>query len=218
MRHQVAGSPPTLPRRGRLPIYLALLLIFVFVFTAGLLGCIVEMPPEATAPAETKPGEVSFELVGPSDSAILVPVHIRSQRPENGEGSEGPFNFVLDTGATLTCIDSDLARRLDLPERFGIVGKGVGIGGAGRVGLVEIDVLEVGSASAEALTACTLSLSAMREAGLDVQGLLGLNFLRAFRVTIDFQRRALNLEKEAAGLRGSPSPGTRGALRRPRAG
>ena len=37
-------------------------------------------------------------------------------------------------------------------------------------------------------------LQSLRGAELDVDGLLALNFLREYRVTLDFERRALKLE------------------------
>jgi len=64
----------------------------------------------------TEPGDVPFELAPPNDAAIIVPVKI------NGHG---PFKFVLDTGATFTCIDQKLVDQLKLPEWRGQFGIGV---------------------------------------------------------------------------------------------
>ena len=44
------------------------------------------------------------------------------------------------------------------------------------------------------VTVCTLDLANIREAGLEVRGLLGLNVLKAYRVTIDFKRSVLSLQ------------------------
>lgn len=130
---------------------------------------------------------VAFDLAGPGEAAVVVPVEI------NGEG---PFPLVLDTGATLTCLDESLAERLGLPEARGRLGVGVGVGGeGGRMRLVEVESLRVGDATAEGLTACTLDLSGFGDVGVDAQGLLGLNFLRSFRVTLDFQEERLLLER-----------------------
>lgn len=151
---------------------------------AGSMACMVEMPAEVSAPSEVLPGEVAFELAA-GDSAIIVPVHIDEQ---------GPFRFILDTGATLTCLDSALARKLGLKERAGVMGRGVGVRSEGRVSMLAIDRFEVGSAAAKDLTACALDLQSLRGAGIDVDGLVGLNFLREYRVTLDFERRALSLD------------------------
>lgn len=130
---------------------------------------------------------VAFELAGPGEAAVLVPVHV---------DGEGPFQLVVDTGATLTCLDRELVERLDLPDARGQRGVGFGIGGdgGGRMRLVEVESLRVGDATAEGLTACTVDLSAIRGAGIPAEGLLGLDFLRSFRVTFDFEARRLLLE------------------------
>lgn len=147
-------------------------------------ACTVPMPAGTSSPSEVAPGEVAFELAS-GDSAIVVPVRIDGQ---------GPFRLILDTGATLTCLDAAVAKKLGLEERTGVIGRGFGVSSEGQVGMVGIGRLEIGSAAAEDLTACTLDLQSLRGAGLEVDGLLGLNFLREYRVTLDFERRALKLE------------------------
>jgi predicted aspartyl protease len=145
---------------------------------------IAEPAGEAGAAGETG---VSFELAGPGGAALLVPVYV------NGSG---PHGFVLDTGATMTCIDAGLAARLDLPGAGGRVGVGMGIGQEpGALELVTIDSLRVGAATATGLTACALGLDQFRAMGLEVEGLLGLNYLREFRVTLDFDAERLVLER-----------------------
>ena len=164
-------------------LFVRILALFAAVVWCS--ACVFQMPSEATAPAETQPGEVALELAQ-GGSAVIVPVHINGQ---------GPFRLILDTGATLTCVDADLAKKLGLTERAGIIGHGFGIGSQGQVGMVAIESLEVGSASAKDLTACTLDLKSFRGAGLQVDGLLGLNFLRDYRMTLDFERSVLVLDK-----------------------
>lgn len=152
-----------------------------------LLGCDAGLPARVEAPVDSAAGEVGFELAGFGGAALIVPVYV------NGEG---PFDLVLDTGATLTCIDQELAQQLGLQERRGQVALGAGVGGAGRVRLVTVDSLRVGDARSYALSACVLDLQQLRSISPRVQGLLGLNFLRSFRVTLDFNRNVLLLEGE----------------------
>lgn len=68
-------------------------------------------------------------------------------------------------------------------------------GGAGSIRLVEIDSMAVGDARAESLIGCALDLEQLGSLGLNARGLLGLNFLRAFRVTLDFEAGRLTLEQ-----------------------
>lgn len=149
-------------------------------------ACQPGAPARVEMPADSSAGEISFEWAGPSEAAILVPVHI------NGRG---PYSFVLDTGATLTCVDQALATELSLPEERGQIGFGAGIGGAGRMRLVRTDSLRVGAARAEDLPVCALDLSSARQAGIEFDGLLGLNFLRPFRMGLDFERAVLSLQE-----------------------
>jgi hypothetical protein len=157
----------------------------LLVLVLPLWACTVQMPAERMRPSEAGPGEVAIELASGA-SAVIVPVRIHG---------EGPFRFILDTGATLTCIDTVLATKLNLDPRTGVIGRGFGVGSQGRVGMVTIDSFEVGSSTARDLIACTLGFETIRGSGLDVQGLVGLNFLREYRVTLDFERLALKLEK-----------------------
>ena len=161
---------------------IAKLLLALAAVVSG--ACMVQMPAEMSSPSEVAPGEVAFELAS-GESAIVVPVRIDGQ---------GPFRLILDTGATLTCLDVAVAKKLGLEQRAGVIGRGFGVDSKGQVGMVGITRLEVGSAAAENLTACTLDLQSLRSAGLEVDGLLGLNFLREYRMTLDFERRALKLE------------------------
>jgi predicted aspartyl protease len=141
-------------------------------------------PREATAPAEPEEGEVAFRLVGPNEAALVVPVHV------NGEG---PYDFVFDTGATITCVDRQLMEELGLETEPGVMGRGVGVGGAGRVAVARLDSVRIGPARASGLTACVLDLRQLEAVGAPVHGLVGLNFMRAFRVELDFQRNVLVL-------------------------
>jgi predicted aspartyl protease len=150
----------------------------------ALVGCEPATPARVHAPPDAAAGEVEFRLAGPGGAALVVPVHV------NGEG---PFDFVLDTGATLTCVSEETAERLALPERPA-AGIGVGIGGSGRLRLVEVDSLRLGGAAAEGLPACLLDLAHTEVIGVRIDGLLGLNFLSNFLVTLDFEREVVRLE------------------------
>lgn len=160
------------------------LLSLLALLVAG--GCGSPAPARVAAPADSARGELPFELAGPSGAAIIVPVTINGQ---------GPFDFVLDTGATVTCIDQALADSLGLPPVRGAIGMGAGVGGAGRMRLVRLDSLRVGQARAYDLPGCALDLGHVQDLGIGMRGLLGLNFLKPFRVTLDFQRSVLILQE-----------------------
>ncbi|HEX6068476.1 MAG TPA: retropepsin-like aspartic protease [Longimicrobiaceae bacterium] len=135
-------------------------------------------------PADSAAGEIAFS----GTAAMVVPVHV------NGDG---PLNFALDTGATLTCVDQRLAERLELPESRGLPGVTAGASGVGTMRVVMVDSLRVGGVRMRELPVCVVQLAHARQVGVDIDGLLGLNFLRAYRVGIDFDRKILSLQDPA---------------------
>jgi predicted aspartyl protease len=141
------------------------------------------LPTRVTVPPDSAASEVEFHLA-PRGSAILVSSFI------NGRG---PIDLILDTGATLTCLDDSLTRQLDLPVRRGAVGVGAGVGLSGPLRLLRVDSLRVGAAAATNLTVCSLDLRSLQHVSPGARGLLGLNFLKSFRVNIDFNRKVLQL-------------------------
>lgn len=157
----------------------------LFLAALAATGCEGALPARVTVQADTAAGEVPLRVAGRGGAVLLVGVHI------NGAG---PYNLVLDTGATLTCVDERLATELGLPRKKGAVGLGAGVGGSGRVALVLVDSVRVGSSTVTNATACVLDLRHLRELGAGgVNGLLGLNFLSNFHVTLDFEQRLMTL-------------------------
>jgi predicted aspartyl protease len=146
-------------------------------------------PARVDAPADAAAGEIALRFVGADDAAIVVPVWI------NGEG---PFDLVLDTGATYTCVTPEVAARLDLPDQRGAVGYGAGVQSAGRVRIVRYDSVRAGAAAAHDMAGCVVDLSSLAAVGTAVDGLLGLNFLRGFDVRLDFERAVLTLTEPGA--------------------
>jgi predicted aspartyl protease len=147
-------------------------------------------PARVDPPADTAAGEIELRFVGTDDAAIVVPVWI------NGEG---PFDLVLDTGATFTCVTPAVAEQLALEDQPGAVGYGAGVQSSGRVRIVRFDSVRVGAASAWSMSGCVLDLSTLDMIGASVDGLLGLNFLGEFDVRLDFVRNVVSLTAPAGG-------------------
>jgi predicted aspartyl protease len=132
------------------------------------------------SPATSMP----FRLAASSKQLILLPVFV------NGKG---PFQFVLDTGASRTTLSFALARKLGIVA----IGDRSGTGGGGQVRILSstVNSFDVGGASV-----CDLAvgvgeflgpLSTAAETKLD--GIIGDNFLSLFVVTIDYPRGTLDL-------------------------
>ncbi|HET9440992.1 MAG TPA: retropepsin-like aspartic protease [Longimicrobiales bacterium] len=148
-------------------------------------GCDLAAPARVQAPADSAAGEVGFHLAAPNEAAILVPVQING-RPE--------VDFVLDTGATFTCIDISLAREWNLPDQDEVGGIAIGAMNVGRIETVQIDSLRIGNATVYDIAACKLDLEALRK-GFGAHGLIGLNFLKSFDMAVDFDRNILRLQQ-----------------------
>lgn len=127
---------------------------FAALLLVTLVRCVVQSDPgTADVAADVKAGETAFRMVPPNDTAIVVPVMI---------GGKGPYDFVVDTGATLTCVAESLADELSLPEPRGVFGRGATLGGSGSMRLVQVDSLRIGETEATNVTACAIDLSQLQ--------------------------------------------------------
>ncbi len=108
---------------------------------------------------------------------------------------EGPFQFALDTGASASVVDSDIAQRLRLP----VVSRDqpvTGVATRSTADVVRVDRWELGGVPLPNALIATLDLpSAPRGQGFD--GLLGSDQLARFgRITLDYDRQQLVLPPE----------------------
>ncbi len=77
--------------------------------------------------------EVSFQIASAAKPVILVPTWINEQ---------GPYEFALDTGASLTVVSEDLARSLQVQAEE--ARQGIGAGGKVAVSMGRVESLAVG--------------------------------------------------------------------------
>ena len=120
--------------------------------------------------------KVKFRLTGGAQPLILLPVQV------NGSG---PFEFILDTGAGTSLLSSDLAKQLEMK----IVGskEGQSAGGKVAVSLAKTDSLAVGEAKLHDVDVGIVDLAHIgKTIGAKIDGDLGYNFLKQFRLTIDY--------------------------------
>jgi predicted aspartyl protease len=96
----------------------------------------------------------------------------------------GPFDFLVDTGASSSVITAELADRLGLPR----VGFNTlhGIAGAQAVATTRVQTLAVGRRSRRGMTVSVLPRALMR-----VDGILGLEWLGQASLLLDFRRRRM---------------------------
>ncbi len=113
------------------------------------------------------------------------------------EGFDKPFNFIIDTGATVSVVAEKLAALDELSGHVQSTNLRV-FGAAGIAENVKMLVLPrimLGTLQQERLGTAVLDLEPVNEtAGFQQNGILGGNFLSHFRITFDFQRGVILLE------------------------
>ncbi|WP_312161560.1 aspartyl protease family protein [Phenylobacterium sp.] len=152
----------------------------------ALTGCAAPRPPpvlinmaDVPPPPILAPGDDGAELATDADMSgrVTAPVRINGQ---------GPFDFVVDTGANRTVITSELAARLGLPDAGPADVHGVA--GVEPSNTATIDLLQVDAVETRSIRAPTLSRSR-----LGADGLLGVDVLRGRRVTVDFLKNEFRI-------------------------
>lgn len=137
-----------------------------------------------TATLSPSSARVKFRLAGGAQPLILLPVEV------NGEG---PFEFILDTGAGTSLLSSELGEKL----RVKVIGskQGQSAGGAVSVSLAKVSSLAVGSAKLEDVDVGLVDLSHIgKTIGAKIDGDLGYNFLKHFRLTLDYRNNEMRLD------------------------
>jgi hypothetical protein len=107
-------------------------------------------------------------------------------------GGHGPYQFILDTGASTSVVDDGVASALHL-ARTGAKESIRGVVGQERVPLVRVPDWKVGDVKLAPAEPAAVHLASQGR-GLKVGGLLGSDLLKRFRhITIDYSGHALRL-------------------------
>jgi predicted aspartyl protease len=132
-----------------------------------------------------KDGGVHYEIA-PSKPLVVLSVEV------NGRG---PYRFCLDTGTSMTAISPALAAALAIPMKPG-ARPGAGAGGSISVSFGMLESFAVGPHRVGDIdvTSADFFSSIAKACGTDIDGIVGYNFLKRFRVTIDYPGTRLLLE------------------------
>lgn len=132
----------------------------------------VELPDEDHPPAKVNTRNGRYEH-------MLAPVNI------NGRG---PFNFLLDTGANVSCVSNRLMEKLELvPGDTAPVHTVVGVQDRP---VVVLDHLQVGPRNRRKVRAPALPIK-----GTDADGVLGVDWLKGQRLVMDFKGQKLEITR-----------------------
>ena len=105
---------------------------------------------------------------------------------------EQPFKFVLDTGASATCISEECAGKLEL-ERGAV--SNLNMSGDSKGFMTRLPSLRVGDRLLQDLTVVAADFldGLSEEMGIKVDGILGHNFWGRFRLIIDYPGHKIGL-------------------------
>jgi predicted aspartyl protease len=127
---------------------------------------------------------VPFKLAKPDKPLILLQTIVNRK---------GPYRFVLDTGAGPTMISPELAKKLEVKRDE--THKAVGAGGSLEVRFATLSSLAVGGTQLEGLMVGIMDLRGISKAiETDIDGIVGYNFLKKFRVSIDYPTQTVTFE------------------------
>ncbi|MFZ5721920.1 MAG: retroviral-like aspartic protease family protein [Pseudomonadota bacterium] len=135
----------------------------------------LELPDEDHPPAEVGTKNGRYEH-------MLAPVTI------NGRG---PFNFLLDTGANVSCVSHRLMEKLDLVS--GETAPVHTVVGVQARPIVVLDHLQVGPRNRRNVRAPALPIK-----GTDADGVLGVDWLKGQRLVMDFKGSKLEITRSRA--------------------
>jgi predicted aspartyl protease len=133
-------------------------------------------PPAPAEPTDTVSTELDKSL------RMTVPVMINGQ---------GPFQFVIDTGADRTVISTELAARLKLPTAG--TARIHAMSGEGTVKIVKIDKVQVSTN-----TSRNVKAAALLERNIGADGLLGIDSLKGQRIVMDFVAKTMKVVPSSA--------------------
>lgn len=132
----------------------------------------IELPDEDQPPTALDTSRDRYEH-------MLAPVQINDQ---------GPFHFLLDTGANISCVSHSLMQRLDLKSvESAAVHTVVGVR---QRPIVTLDRLQVGPRDRRRVRAPALPIK-----GPEVDGVLGVDWLKGQRLVLDFKNRKLEITR-----------------------
>jgi hypothetical protein len=145
-------------------------------------------------PVHMSPMPVAVEVPA---AGVTLPMQDVGGRPvvEVRINGKGPYRFILDTGASMTVIDSELKNELKLKAVPGMRAAAPGHGPAPEI--VSVDALRVGGATLKGVTVALMPLGKLLTGEQRPRGVLSASVFPGHLVTFDFPGRKIVLKKGA---------------------
>src|SRR5512139_869678 len=100
---------------------------------------------------------------------------------------QGPYRFLVDSGADSSVVGLRLAQQLQLPLSTPVILHGMT--GSARVDRVKVDELTLGTSIVQ-----NMELPALKEQDLGGEGMIGIDALLEQRLMMDFEKRVIKSE------------------------
>lgn len=156
----------------------------------GLMAAGAAAAPLARASAETAPAS-AIEM--PDEDGPTTDLPLEESRYEHmlapvSVNGQGPFSFLLDTGANISCVSNTLVERLNLESTETMAVHTVV--GVRQRPMVTLDQLQIGPRIRRKVRAPALPIK-----GMEVDGVLGVDWLKGQRLTLDFKNNRMEITK-----------------------
>jgi hypothetical protein len=134
---------------------------------------------------------------GPAAPSTLSAIHFRSPRGSSivvpvYMNDSGPFDFLLDTGSTITIIDPELLRSLRLDVIEG--GTVTTLAGKTPIPLAVARTVNVGPVTESNVELGVRDLAGLREVDSKIRGVLGQNVLKDVDYLVDNRKRTIEFD------------------------
>jgi predicted aspartyl protease len=131
---------------------------------------------------------VKFSISNPERPIITVKGTINKK---------GPFNFIFDTGASMTIIEKQTAEKLGLSDKTHTTRNALSAGGALVSSILNVESIKVDGVEAKNIQVGVLDLSNVSKCGCigEFGGIIGYNFVKDYRVLIDYPKQEISFEK-----------------------
>ncbi len=116
----------------------------------------------------------------------LVPVKVNSS---------GPYNFILDTGASCCCLATELAKDLRIKKRAKGIDSATAANGKFSATSGKISTISIGRAVRKNIDVTIFDFHALGKIDKTIVGIIGYSFLCQYIVTIDYKQNELILCK-----------------------
>jgi predicted aspartyl protease len=171
------------------------------LFMCGLLSMSLPVRGEDTVPSETLPPEPSEQSTSPLPEVAIVAPEPRYVAPTRRDrigriwapvmiDGKGPYRLVLDTGASTSAVNAQVAGELGIP-----LDKSPRLMLQGVTGRLAVPSIRVGSLVVGDLTLSPVTLPIVTDALGGAEGILGTEGLGDKRIYIDFMHDSISITR-----------------------